>query len=64
MHTRAHARAHTHTYTYALTHQGEKAARDYSQQLDGYKGDAPLAHSILHKGFLAKETLRYALQEP
>jgi hypothetical protein len=42
----------------------QKAARDYSQELDGYKGDNPLAHSILHKGVLAKETLSIAVLNP
>ena len=38
----------------------QRKARDYSKELDGYKGEAPLAHAILHKGILAKETLTIA----
>ena len=34
--------------------------KDYSAALDGYQGDAPLSHAILHKGVLAKETLAIA----
>eukprot|EP00960_Hanusia_phi_P035949 752049-Hanusia_phi.AAC.6 len=36
--------------------QAEKNKRDYSNVLDGYKGDNPLTHAILHKGFFTKET--------
>eukprot|EP00961_Rhodomonas_salina_P167559 2258354-Rhodomonas_salina.1 len=28
---------------------GAKSSRDYSDRLDGYTGDKPLAHAILHK---------------
>ncbi len=40
--------------------QSGKKNRDYSDQLNGYKGDAPLAHSILNKGLFTKDTLMIA----
>ncbi len=39
---------------------GGGGRRDYSAQLDGYTGDAPLAHAILHKGLLSRDTLAIA----
>jgi hypothetical protein len=40
--------------------QNSRSKKDYSEQLNGYKGDAPLAHSILNKGLFTKDTLMIA----
>eukprot|EP00286_Rhodomonas_abbreviata_P025061 CAMPEP_0181311306 /NCGR_PEP_ID=MMETSP1101-20121128/13062_1 /TAXON_ID=46948 /ORGANISM="Rhodomonas abbreviata, Strain Caron Lab Isolate" /LENGTH=525 /DNA_ID=CAMNT_0023418019 /DNA_START=163 /DNA_END=1736 /DNA_ORIENTATION=- len=34
-----------------------QANKDYSNMLDGYTGDKPLQHAILHKGVFSKDTM-------
>mmetsp|Transcript_4351 Transcript_4351/g.6888 ORF Transcript_4351/g.6888 Transcript_4351/m.6888 type:complete len:655 (+) Transcript_4351:171-2135(+) len=39
---------------------GSKSRKDYKDRLDGYEGDQPLAHAILHKGVFSKDTMHIA----